>query len=242
MNEPLFIGLILLVAFAYAMVGHGGASGYLALMTMADFAPGIAGTSALMINLVVSAIAFTQYARAGHFNWSLFWPFAAASVPMAWYAAHFKLEPLVYKRILAACLLFAVLRLFGLFEQRDGPQRPVPLFVALVIGAVLGTISGLIGIGGGILLSPILLLMRYADTRITACTSALFIFVNSLAGLAGKSDIGAALDKRMLLMVAAAICGGIAGSYIGARRLPPVRLRHALGAVLLFACINLWWP
>ena len=242
MSEPLFIGLILLVAFAYAMVGHGGASGYLALMAMVGIAPGIAGTSALMINLVVSVIAFAQYAREGYFRWPLFWPFAVASVPMAWLGAQVDMDPLSYKRVLAACLLLAVMRLFGLFDRNEPAERAVPLVVALIIGAVLGFVSGMIGIGGGILLSPVLLLLRYADTKVTACTSALFIFVNSLAGLAGKRDLAAAIDQRLLIMVGVAIGGGLAGAFIGARYLRPVRLRQALGVVLLFACIKLWWP
>ncbi len=242
MNELLFLGLIAVVAFAYAMVGHGGASGYLALMALAGIPLIVARPSALMINLVVSGIAFAQYARADHFRWQLFWPFALASVPMAWLGAQVGIDPLMYKRILAVCLLLAVVRLLGFFGTNGTVERQVPLVLALVIGAALGFISGLISIGGGILLSPVLLLMRWADTKVTACTSALFILVNSAAGLAGTPDLAAVIDVQLLSWVAVALCAGLAGAYIGARRIQPPRLRQALGVVLLFACVKLWWP
>ncbi len=242
MNELLFLSLIAFVAFAYGMVGHGGASGYLALMALAGIPLVVARPSALMINLVVSGIAFAQYARAGHFRWPLFWPFALASVPMAWLGARVSIDPLMYKRILAVCLLLAVARLLGIFGTNDKAEQQVPLAAALVIGALLGFVSGLISIGGGILLSPILLLMHWADTKVTACTSALFILVNSAAGLAGTPHLAAMIDVQLLSWVGVALCAGLVGAYIGARRLQPPRLRQALGVVLLFACVKLWWP
>ncbi len=242
MNELLFLSLIAIVAFAYAMVGHGGASGYLALMALAGMPLAPSQASALMINLGVSGIAFAQYAKAGHFRWALFWPFAITSVPLAWLGAQVDLDPLTYKRILAVCLLLAVLRLLGVFGASDKPERQVPMVVALVIGGVLGFIAGLISIGGGILLSPVLLLMRWADTKVTACTSALFILVNSAAGLAGTPDLAGVLNADLFTWVAVALCAGLVGAYIGARRLQPLRLRQALGVVLLFACVKLWWP
>ncbi len=242
MNELLFLGLIALVAFAYAMVGHGGASGYLALMALVGIPLAVAQASALMINLVVSAIAFAQYARAGYFRWPLFWPFALASVPMAWLGKQIDLDETIYERILAICLLLVVMRLLDFFGTNDKAERQVPLAAALGIGAVPGFVAGLISIGGGILLSPILLLMRWADTKVTACTSALFILVNSAAGLVGTRDLAAVIDVHLFSWVAVALGAGLVGAYIGARRLQPPRLRQALGVVLLFACIKLWWP
>lgn len=242
MNEVLLIALITGVAFAYAMVGHGGASGYLALLAIVGMSVPMAKSSALIINLFVSGIAFAQYARAGHFRWPVFWPFAAASVPMAWIGAGIRIDPLLYKRILAVCLLLAVLRLFGVFGAGGKAERNAPLPIALLIGAALGLVSGLIGIGGGILLSPVMLLLRYADTKVTACTSALFILVNSAAGLAGTEELGSVLTPTLAIWVCAALLGGLLGAYIGAVRLAPVRLRQALGAVLLLACVKLWMP
>lgn len=242
MDSFVFILLIALVAFMYAMVGHGGASGYLALMAIAGVATTTMRPSALILNLCVSAIAFAQFAHAGHFKWKLFWPFAVLSVPAAWLGAQVDLDPLVYKRVLAICLLVAVVRLFGFFGQPKEDLRPLPLAWALVIGAVLGLVSGMIGIGGGILLSPIILLLGWADVKSTAAVSALFIFVNSLAGLLGVAGSGIALPANVWWWIAAAIAGGALGSWIGAWRMPVPRLRQALGVVLLFASIKLFFP
>jgi uncharacterized membrane protein YfcA len=242
MNEALLIGLIALVAFAYALVGHGGASGYIALLTLAGLSATVVRPSALVLNVCVSALAFVQFARSGHFQWKLFWPFAVLAVPAAWLGSHIDLDPLVYRRILALCLLVAVVRLFGLFGSGEGERREVPLGLALAIGAALGLVSGVIGIGGGILLSPILLLFRWADARTTAATSALFILVNSLAGIAGLWSTVAPFEPRMLTWVGVALVGGVAGSWVGARRMPEPRLRQALGVVLFFASFKLFLP
>lgn len=240
MDPWLFIALVALVAFLYAMVGHGGASGYLALMAIGGVALTVARPSALILNCCVSTIAFVQFARAGHFSWKIFWPFALLSVPMAWLGSQVELDPLIYKRILAVCLLVAVARMLGLFGNREVEPKPLPLMGALFVGAVLGLVSGLIGIGGGILLSPILLLAGWADTKTTAGVSALFILVNSLSGLAGLS--GSGLPPIEWSWLVAALAAGAMGSWIGAEKLPPLRLRQALGLVLLLASIKLVLP
>lgn len=242
MDGALLVALIALVACAYAMVGHGGASGYLALMALAGMSVAVMRPSALVLNLFVSAISFTQFARAGHFRWKVFLPFALASIPAAWLGAQVQLDPLVYKRILAVCLLFAVARLFGLFGKGSTVLRPVPVVWGLVIGGLLGFVSGMIGIGGGILLSPVLLLLHWADMKTTAATSALFIFVNSAAGLAGALGAGETLSTHMLPWIGAAVLGGLLGGWIGAKRLNELRLKQALGAVLLLASVKLMMP
>lgn len=242
MDATVLIALIAFVAFAYAMVGHGGASGYLALLALAGQAVEVMRPTALMLNLIVSAIAFLQYARGGHFRWSTFWPFAVLSVPAAWLGAQFTLDPVLYKRVLAVCLLFAVARLLGLFGKGATEERGVPLVPALLIGAVLGLVSGMIGIGGGILLSPVLMLARWADAKTTAATSALFIFVNSAAGMIGLTTTGIIAGSDMVPWLIAAVIGGLCGSWIGASRLPEVRLKQALGLVLLFASVKLMLP
>lgn len=239
MDPLLLILLIACVAFAYAMVGHGGASGYLALMALAGMSVVVMRPTALVLNLFVSAISFVQYARGGHFRWRTFWPFAVLSVPAAWMGAQVTLDPVVYKRVLAMCLLFAVARLFGLFGKGKEGVRPIPLAWGMAIGAVLGLVSGMIGIGGGILLSPVLLLLNWADMKTTAATSALFIFVNSAAGLAGVIGAGEALSAAMVPWIAAAVAGGLLGGWVGAKRLNELRLKQALGLVLLFASIKL---
>jgi uncharacterized membrane protein YfcA len=242
MSEAVILLLVATVAFAYAMVGHGGASGYLALMGVLGFAPEVMRPTALVLNICVSLIAFVQFSAAGHFRWKLFWPFALASVPFAFIGGRIGLDPLWYKRVLALCIIVAALRLFGLFGQGQRALRNVPLGIALAVGALIGGLSGMLGIGGGILLSPVLLLFDWADAKEAAAVSALFIFVNSIAGLAGMSVQALHIDQNMLIWSGTAIAGGLLGSFIGARRAPEPRLRQALGAVLLLASIKLCWP
>ncbi len=236
----LFLAL-LVIAFLYASVGHGGASGYLALMAVLGTAPEVIRPTALVLNLFVSCIAFVQFARAGHFRWKLLWPFAVASVPFAWLGARIELDPMVYKRLLAICLLAAVARLFGLFGKGLNVTSAPRIPVALGIGAALGLISGMIGIGGGILLSPILLLFGWSTAKQSAAVSAAFIFVNSAAGIVGLGGIGPSVGVEQVGWVAAAVIGGLLGAYTGALRYSEVRLRQVLGAVLLLASVKLFW-
>jgi uncharacterized membrane protein YfcA len=242
MNDAVILLLVAAVAFAYALVGHGGASGYLALMGVLGFAPEVMRPTALVLNICVSLVAFVQFSAAGHFRWKLFWPFALASVPFAFMGGRIGLDPLWYKRALALCIIMAALRLFGVFGHGQRALREVPLGIALAVGALIGGLSGMLGIGGGILLSPVLLICAWADSKEAAAVSALFILVNSIAGLAGMSVQALHVDQDMLIWSATAILGGLFGSYIGARRAPEPRLRQALGAVLLLASIKLCWP
>lgn len=242
MNEFLFIGLVMLVAFAYAMVGHGGASGYLALMGIAGIAPEVMKPGALVLNLCVSLIAFAQFTRAGHFKLKLFWPFAIASVPCAFIGGGIHLDPLLYNRFLGACIVVAALRLFGAFNMGDRPLRPAPVPLALLIGAAIGLLSGLLGIGGGVLLSPVLLLCAWADAKSAAAVSAAFIFVNSAAGLLGMKSGAIAVAEDLIVWTSVAVVGGLLGSWLGARRAPEPRLKQMLAAVLLFAGVKLFWP
>lgn len=243
MNEATIAILLAVVAFLYASVGHGGASGYIAVMTLLGFAPEVVRPTALLLNLFVSAVAFAQFARAGHFRWKLFWPFAVASVPMAWIGARIHLDVVVYKRILAVCLVIAVLRLLGLFGGGDERRQAPGFVVALGIGAVLGLVSGMIGIGGGILLSPLLLVFGWSTAKESAAISAAFIFVNSMAGLvsmASSKGLGM-FGGEHLIWIAAALAGGSLGAYVGAQRFSQVRLRQVLGIVLLFASFKLFF-
>ncbi|MBX2972503.1 MAG: sulfite exporter TauE/SafE family protein [Flavobacteriales bacterium] len=243
MNEATIALLLAVVAFLYASVGHGGGSGYIAVMTLLGFAPEVVRPTALLLNLFVSAMAFVQFARAGHFRWKLFWPFAIASVPMAWIGARIHLDVVVYKRILAVCLIIAVARLLGFFGGGDERKEMPGLAIALAIGAVLGLVSGMIGIGGGVLLSPLLLVFGWSTAKESAAVSAAFIFVNSAAGL-----ISVAVSKGLsmfgpdhLIWIAAALAGGSLGAYIGAQRFSQLRLRQVLGIVLLLASFKLFF-
>ena len=242
MNPFLLLAVLAVVAFLYASVGHGGASGYLAIMALLGYSQDVMRPSALVMNLFVSAVSFAQFARAGHFRWKLFWPFAVASVPLAYVGAQVTLDPLLYKRVLAVCLLFAVGRLFGLFGGGNGERNMLRLVPALFVGALLGFVSGVIGIGGGILLSPVLLVFRWADAKETAAVSALFIFVNSASGIVGAFGSGQTLSPDVVGWVAAALVGGLLGGYVGSRRLTEPRLRQVLGVVLLLASVKLMLP
>ena len=177
----------LIAAFLYASVGHGGASAYIAAMALAGIAPSEMRPVALQLNVLVSAIATYKFWRAGHFRWALFWPFAAVSIPAAYLGGAITLPGGAYRILVGLVLLYAGWQLW--WSARHGeelrPARPLRRPLAMAIGGVLGVLSGLTGVGGGIFLSPLLLLFGWAGTKQTSATSAPFILVNSIAGMAG---------------------------------------------------------
>lgn len=235
----LFYLLLFVVALLYASVGHGGASGYLALMALFGVAPDVMKPTALLLNLFVSLTAFVQFYRAGHFTWGIFWPLALASVPFAYLGGLVSLDAAVYKKLLGFLLLLPVLRFLFFRKNDDAPLRTAQPVAAAGMGAGIGWLSGLIGIGGGIILSPILLLLKWTNQKQTAAISALFIFVNSLAGLLGQWHRGISVTPEMGAYVAIAFGGGLAGSYLGALKLPQAGIRYALVAVLAVAATKL---
>jgi uncharacterized membrane protein YfcA len=225
---------IFVVAGLYSSVGHGGASGYLAVMALFAVAPEFTRPTALTLNLFVASIATIQYYRAGHFSWRLFLPFAAASIPMAFIGGTIQLPTDVYKIVLGIVLLFTAARMAWHFNDVETANEP-PIWLAVAIGALLGLLSGLVGVGGGIFLTPLLLLLHWAHAKTAAAVSAMFIFVNSAAGLLGNSPIALSMPGEVWYWVAAAVVGGLIGSYLGARRLDSLVLRRALAVVLLVA-------
>lgn len=174
----LFYLLLFLVAFLYASVGHGGASGYLALMALFSVTPEVMKPTALLLNLFVSLTSFIQFYRGGHFRWKVFWPFALASIPLAYLGGLVIVEGSVYKKILGLLLLVPIIRFYFFSNAKVDEQAKSKFGLSLLIGGSIGFFSGLIGIGGGILLSPILLLLKWTDQKQTAAISALFIFVH----------------------------------------------------------------
>ena len=235
----LFYGLLFLVAFLYASVGHGGASGYLALMAIFSIAPEVIKPTALLLNLFVSLTSFIQFYRGKHFNWKLFLPFAIASVPMAFVGGLISIDTFVYKKILGILLLIPIIRFlfFANISIKDIKKSNIAL--SLLIGAAIGFLSGLIGIGGGIILSPVLLLLKWSDMKQTAAISALFIFVNSLSGLAGQLTKGIHFNPDMYTYVAVAFIGGICGAYFGSMKLKSNILKYLLAVVLMVAAYKL---
>ncbi|HRC31945.1 MAG TPA: sulfite exporter TauE/SafE family protein [Bacteroidia bacterium] len=239
-QDILFYILLFTVAMLYASVGHGGASGYLMLMALFSFAPETMRSIALVLNIFVSLVAFVPYFRQGYFRFQLFWPFAIASVPLAFLGGLEHLDPVMYKRILAVLLIFPILKLLGLqFEKSKNETEKSSIILSLIIGAAIGFLSGMIGIGGGIILSPLILLLRWADIKTTACVSALFIFVNSIAGLAAISSQNFVFSNQMVVMLVVALAGGFIGSFYGAQKLNSKTLQRILAIVLVVACIKL---
>ncbi|MHA8099437.1 sulfite exporter TauE/SafE family protein [Aquirufa aurantiipilula] len=227
-----------IIAFLYSSVGHGGASGYLAVMAMMGVAPAIMKPSALVMNLAVSLFSFTGFYRAGHFRLKLFWPFALASVPLAYLGGTMTLSDSIYKKILALCILISIFRLVFQFRQEKEEIRSISITSGLISGGAIGLLSGMIGIGGGIVLSPLMLLMRWATLKQTAAVSALFIFVNSLSGLFGQIQKGGIqVTEHFQWAVAATVLGGLLGSYYGSQKfnVPTLRYLLALGLVIASA-------
>jgi hypothetical protein len=232
---PLLSILILLVALIYASVGHGGASGYIAVMALFGLAPAALKPTALLLNIVVSAVAAWLFWRAGQFSWRGFWPFALTSIPASFIGGCFTLPPHVYRPLLGLALLFAAFRLVFRRERPEKEIRPPQMGIALGCGALLGLVSGLIGVGGGIFLSPLMVLLGWARVREVSGIAALFILVNSAAGLLGHLSSLQQVPAYAPLLGAAALCGGTVGSLLGSRHFPVAVVVRALALVLVLA-------
>ena len=227
-----------LAAFVYASVGHGGASAYLAAMALAGIAPAEMRPAALALNVLVSAMATVKFWRAGHFRWRLFWPFAATSVPLAYAGGALTLPGDAYKALVGLVLVYAGWQLWrsgrGGEEMRE--VREVPLSRAMPVGAALGLLSGLTGVGGGIFLSPLLLMLGWAGTKQTSAVAAPFILVNSVAALAaGVLAKGFAFPGWLPFLAVAVLAGGWFGAEYGSRRFANPVVRRFLGVVLAVA-------
>jgi uncharacterized membrane protein YfcA len=235
----LFYGLLFLEAFLYSSVGHGGASGYLALMALFSISPEVMKPTALTLNLFVSLTSFIQFYRGKHFDWKIFLPFAIASVPMAFVGGMITVDPFIYKKILGILLLVPIIRFLFFRNISVKDLKPSNIGLSFLIGGSIGLISGMIGIGGGIILSPVILLLKWADMKKAAGISALFIFVNSISGLAGQFTKGIHFSPDMYAYVAVAFAGGICGSYFGSMKFNQNLLKYLLAVVLMLAAYKL---
>ncbi len=233
---------MLVAAFVYASVGHGGASAYLAAMALAGVAPQEMRPIALVLNVVVSAVATYKFWRAGHFRWRLFWPFAAVSIPAAYAGGAITLPGQAYKMIVGVVLVYAAWQLWRSARAGDEMRevREPPLGVAMVIGGALGLLSGLTGVGGGIFLSPLLLILGWAGTKQTSAVAAPFILVNSIAGLAGAfMSRSISLPWHVWILVAGVLVGGLLGAEYGSRRFTNPLIRRMLAVVLAVAGVKM---
>ncbi|MBN1986358.1 MAG: sulfite exporter TauE/SafE family protein [Prolixibacteraceae bacterium] len=241
--EPgvIFYILILVTAALYSSVGHGGASGYLAIMALFAISPENMRASALILNLFVAGISFYSFHRGGYFKFKMLLPFIVFSIPMSFVGARLQINPTTYKIILGIFLLIAIARMV-LTAKSSAETKPVNIPVALALGAFLGFFSGMIGIGGGIILSPVLLLLRWATIKETAAISAVFIFLNSTSGIIGLASKGALNPlPEIYVMIVMGIAGSFLGSYMGMKKLTSLKLTYLLAAVLLFASFKLFY-
>ena len=235
--------LVPLIAFLYASVGFGGATGYLAAMSLFGIPPQVMSSTVLVLNILVASISFSSFYRAGHLRHDLLLPFLVASVPAAFVGGYLKITNEVYTALLYLVLTFVALRLlfFSKRQDVDRPLRPVALIPALGIGLGIGLLSGIVGIGGGIFLSPIIIFIRWGNSKQASAVAAAFIVLNSISGLLGRIGSGAfILDTLSLFLLPLGVSGALAGSYIGAQRLSSINLRRALGMVMSFAVSNFW--
>lgn len=235
----LFLLILPIISFLYASVGHGGASGYLALMALFSFAPEVMKPTALLLNIFVSAIAFYYYYKEGYFNLKLFIPFAIASIPMAFFGGMVEVDASLYKKILGVLLVFAILKMLNVFGKESTKIKDIKLWQGIVVGGVIGFFSGLIGIGGGIILTPIILLLHWGKMKEAAAVSALFIWVNSASGLVGQISSGVLINIESFALIAIAIVGGFFGAYFGSKKMNNQNLRHLLAIVLVIASVKL---
>jgi uncharacterized protein len=240
-NWAVLIAAVFTVAFFYSSVGHGGATGYLAALALVGVAPASAKVAVLVANVFVASIAFWRFYQAGHFDGRIFLSFAVASIPFAFFGSKIHVSPQTYKIILGAVLSAAgIILLFrSRFQTDDVPVRPCFLPFALIVGAVLGFLAGLTGIGGGVFLSPLLYLFRWVKPKTTGGIAAGFIVVNSISGLAGAGWEKITHAGPLLWLTAPAVLGALLGTHLGARRWSSVTFSRVLAGVLVFAGVKL---
>ena len=232
----LLVPLIFLAALIFSAVGHGGASGYLAAMALMNVAPESMRPAALVLNIFVASIAIYKFYGIGAFSWRIFIPLAIASVPMAYVGGLISLPNHFYKPIVGLVLIFSAIHIFTQ-AKKDYQLNPVPASAPLLlgIGAILGLLAGLTGIGGGVLLSPLLLFFKWAETKVISGIAAAFILANSISGLIGVLTKQFVMPSNLPYWIIAAVLGGLIGANYGSRRLGNPAIKKLLSLVLLLA-------
>ncbi len=236
--------MIFLVALLYSSVGHGGATGYIAVLTLFSIPDVVIASTSLVLNILVSGISLLHFRKAGYFKGRLLWPFLFGSMPMAFLGGYIKLSSHDYELLFGLLILFAAYRLFfGKTVEKPVNFLPESFWIKCSIGAILGFVSGLIGVGGGIFLSPLILLLGWADAKTTASVSAVFIFFNSLTGILGRftNNNFSFHSLGILWIILAAFLGSLLGARLGAYKFNNLALRRILGVVLFFAGARLFF-
>ena len=244
MDIAILVGLFV-IATLYSSVGHGGASGYLAILSLTIYASEDQlwlKQHAWSLNLVVAGIAFFTYKKSEYFNHKIALPLLIASLPAAFLGGYLKVDNQIYDSLLSLTLMFAAWKLYSAKTPiEEGLITHIPerkwLFL---MGVIIGLLSGIIGVGGGIFLSPLLLLFKWSDVKTTAGISALFIWVNSASGLAGSAlSEKFVLDFDILLpFTIAVVAGGFIGSKLGAERFNQNVVKYLLITVLIIASVR----
>ena len=230
---------ILALGFLYSSVGHAGASGYIAAMSLAGVALTDVRPAALMMNLGVACFGVWHFMRGGHFRAKLAWPFLPLALPFAWWGARIEIPTSLISILLGIVLLFSAIR-FWLPSPKSSPSAKAPSVpVALACGALLGFLAGLTGTGGGIFLTPLLLIAGWAQPKTAAAASILFIAGNSLFGLIGFASTGSPMPWHLAGLLPFALIGGFAGSRLGSFRFSPQTIRRLLAVVLVVASLTL---
>ena len=237
LNWIILSAAVLVVAFFYSSVGHGGATGYLAALALLGVAPASAKVAVLITNILVASVAWWRFYRAGHFDWKVLSWFAVASIPCALLGSKIHISPHAYKLVLGAVLSGGgiILLLRARWQTEDVAVRKIFWPVALLVGAVLGFLAGLTGIGGGVFLSPVLYLFRWVKPKTTGGIAAGFIVVNSIAGLIGVGWEKITHAGPLLWLTLPAVIGALLGTHLGARRWSSVTFSRVLAGVLIFA-------
>jgi uncharacterized protein len=229
---------VFVIAFLYSSVGHAGASGYIAVMSLFGIAPAVIKPTALILNIFVACIAAWQFWRMGFLSWRLFWSLAALSIPMSFLGGYLNLPTPIFKVILGITLLLSAIRFLIKPAQDTVITAPI-LPITLSVGGVIGLLSGLTGTGGGIFLTPLLLWLRWASVKTASAVSAMFILVNSISGLLGNFSATRSVPSFAAILLVAALVGGSIGSYLGSHKLSHIAIQRLLSVVLTIAGLKL---
>jgi len=234
-------GLFFVVAFVYSSVGMGGGSSYTALMSILGFEVLAIPLISLMLNLFVSTMGSINFIRNRHVKWKLILPFLVTSIPMAYIGGALHLPKTVFYWVLLVSLCFVAVRIYFWKDTRLqlelGPRRK--LIISLLAGSVLGLIAGIVGIGGGIYLVPLIIILGLGSEKEAAACGVIFICLNSISGLAARLQFNAIDISNYIPLIIAVVIGGYLGSHLGSTRFAPRTMEKILGVIILFAILSL---